>query len=216
MSTANAVLATLFQKDDNQELTASLYRLRKALFIDERGWKLTCRSGAEIDQFDGPDATYCALLVDGRVVGGFRAIRCDRPYLGITLFPELATTRPYPCRSDYWEISRFGVLRHHKSLGIGLYAVMFAFADRVNARALVAVTDLGHERLLGKIGVRTRRYGQPKTLRPDQSERPLQVVAGDIPIAQQRPETVRFLQSCADEIEIRDETLVQRPVRISA
>jgi len=216
MSTANAVLATIFQGDDNQELISSLFRLRKALFIDERGWKLTCRSGAEIDQFDNPDATYCALKVAGRVVGGFRAIRCDRPYLGVTLFPELATTRSYPCRSDYWEISRFGVLREYKSLGIGLYAVMFEFADRLNAKALVAVTDLGHERLLGKIGVRTRRYGQPVMLRPDQSEKPLQVVAGDIPIAQQRPETIRFLQSCANQIEIRDETLVQRPVRISA
>jgi N-acyl-L-homoserine lactone synthetase len=93
---------------------------------------------------------------------------------------------------------------------------MFGFAERVSAKALVAVTDLGHERLLGKIGVRTRRYGQPVMLRPDQSDKPLQVVAGDIPISQQRRETVRFLQSCANQIEIRDETLVQRPVRISA
>jgi N-acyl-L-homoserine lactone synthetase len=216
MSTANPVLATIFQSDDNQELIRALFRMRKALFIDERGWKLTCRSGAETDQFDRSNATYCALIVAGRVVGGFRAIRCDQPYLGITLFPELATTRSYPRRSDYWEISRFGVLREYKSLGVGLYAVMFGFAERVSAKALVAVTDLGHERLLGKIGVRTRRYGQPVMLRPDQSDKPLQVVAGDIPISQQRRETVRFLQSCANQIEIRDETLVQRPVRISA
>ncbi|MGB7035423.1 MAG: acyl-homoserine-lactone synthase [Xanthobacteraceae bacterium] len=216
MSTAKSVLATIFQSDDNQELTAALFRLRKALFIDERGWKLDGSSGTESDQFDSSDATYCSLTVNGRVVGGFRAIRCDRPYLGITLFPELATTRSYPLRSDYWEISRFGVLREYKNLGIGLYAVMFRFAERVNARALVAVTDLGHERLLGKIGVRTRRYGQPVMLRPDQSERPLQVVAGDIPISQQQSETVRFLQACANQIEIRDETLVQRPIRISA
>jgi len=216
MSTANPVLATIFQSDDNQELIRALFRMRKALFIDERGWKLTCRSGAETDQFDRSNATYCALIVAGRVVGGFRAIRCDQPYLGITLFPELATTRSYPRRSDYWEISRFGVLREYKSLGVRLYAVMFGFAERVSAKALVAVTDLGHERLLGKIGVRTRRYGQPVMLRPDQSDKPLQVVAGDIPISQQRRETVRFLQSCANQIEIRDETLVQRPVRISA
>ena len=216
MSTANPVLATLFQREDNQELTGALDRLRKVLFIDERGWKLPSRSGAETDQFDGPDATYCALTVAGRVVGGFRAIRCDRPYLGVTLFPQLATTRSYPLRSDYWEISRFGVLRDHKNLGVGLYAIMFGFADIMRAKALVAVTDLGHERLLSKIGVRTRRYGPPMLLRPDQSERPLQVVAGDIPIAQQKPETVRLLRSCAEEIEIRNETLVQRPVRISA
>ena len=216
MSTANPILATIFQRDDNQELTDSLFRLRKALFVDERGWKLTCRSGAESDQFDGSAATYCALSAAGQVVGGFRAIRCDRPYLGVSLFPALATMRSYPKRSDYWEISRVGVLREYKRLGVGLYAVMFEFADRVNAKALVAVTDLGHERLLGKIGVRTRRYGPPVMLRPDQSGRPLQVVAGDIPIGQQRSETVQFLQSCAKQIEIRDETLVQRPVRISA
>ena len=90
------------------------------------------------NQFDGPDATYCALTVAGRVVGGFRAIRCDRPYLGVTLFPQLATTRSYPLRSDYWEISQFGVLRDHKNLGVGLYAIMFGFADIIS-RLPVAV-----------------------------------------------------------------------------
>lgn len=70
MSTANPVIATIFQSDDNRELAAALFRLRKALFIDERGWKLDGRSGTETDQFDSSDATYCSLMVTGRVVGG--------------------------------------------------------------------------------------------------------------------------------------------------
>lgn len=164
---------------------------------------MTCNFGAESDQFDGSDATHCASAVAGRLVADFCAIRCDRPYLGVALFPELAITRSHLSHCDYLESIRFGVLREYKNLGIGRYAVMFRFAYRINAKALVAVTDLGHERLLRKIGVRTRRYGQSLMLRPDQSERPLQVVAGGIPIG--RPK----------QNGIRDETLAPRSVRIS-
>jgi N-acyl-L-homoserine lactone synthetase len=169
-----------------------------------------------MDQFDTDIANYCALYSNDTIVGGFRAIRCDYPYLGREMFPHLATIRPYPDRPDYWEISRFGVRRCHSKYGLFLYAVMFRFAEMRRARALVAVADLSHERLLGKIGIRTRRYGPPAWLGSEQCVEPIQIVAGEIPIAEQDRTRLQFLRTRADAVEIRDDTLVWRPAAVSA
>jgi len=198
------------------EIATELFRFRKALFVDERGWNLPICENGEVDQFDTHDANYCALFSEETIVGGFRAIRCDHPYLGRDMFPHLATTRPYPDRPEYWEISRFGVLRRHRKYGVVLYAVMFRFAETRRAKALVAVADLGHERLLGKIGIRTRRYGPPVWLGAEQTGEPIQIVAGEIPIAEQDRSRLQFLRTRADAVEIRDDTVVWRPAAVSA
>lgn len=208
--------AIIFHEESNLEMAAAFFRFRKALFVDECGWSLPVCSDAETDQFDTSDASYCILLQEETVIGGFRAIRCDMPYLARCVFPHLATTRPYPERPDYWEISRFGVDRHHRKYGAALYAVMFRFAETRRAKALVAVADLGHERLLSKIGIRTRRYGPPITLDDDGIAEPIQIVAGEIPLAEQDRSRLQFLRKSAESMEIRDDTLVWRPVRVSA
>jgi len=210
------VIAIIFHEQNNLEMAAGFFRFRKALFVDECGWNLPVSSNAETDQFDTFDAVYCVLLAEDEVVGGFRAIRCDKPYLAREVFPHLATMRPYPERADYWEISRFGVHRHHRKYGVVLYAAMFHFAETRRAKALVAVADLGHERLLSKIGIRTRRYGPPITLGDHQMTEPIQIVAGEIPLAEQDRTRLQFLRNCAESMEIRDDTLVWRPARVSA
>jgi N-acyl-L-homoserine lactone synthetase len=198
------------------EIAAALFRFRKSLFVDERGWNLPVCETGEVDQFDTPEAYYCGLFLGDAIIGGFRAIRCDHAYLGRDMFPHLAATRPYPDRPDYWEISRFGVLRHHRRHGVVLYAVMFRFAEMRRAKALVAVADLGHERLLSKIGIRTRRYGPPVWLSAEETGEPIQIVAGEIPIAEQDRARLQFLRTRADAVEIRDDTLVWRPAAVSA
>jgi len=210
------VIAIIFHEQNNLEMAAGFFRFRKTLFVDECGWNLPVSSNAETDQFDTFDAVYCVLLAEDEVVGGFRAIRCDKPYLAREVFPHLATMRPYPERADYWEISRFGVHRHHRKYGVALYAAMFHFAETRRAKALVAVADLGHERLLSKIGIRTRRYGPPITLGDHQMTEPIQIVAGEIPLAEQDRTRLQFLRNCAESMEIRDDTLVWRPARVSA
>ncbi|MPZ58018.1 MAG: GNAT family N-acetyltransferase [Rhizobiales bacterium] len=210
------LVAVIFHEQSNLEMAAAFFRFRKALFVDECGWDLPVCSDAETDQFDTSDTVYCALLADDAVVGGFRAICCDKPYLARDAFPHLATTRPYPERPDYWEISRFGVRRRHRKYGVMLYAVMFHFAEMRRAKALVAVADISHERLLGKIGIRTRRYGPPIVLGDPSMSEPIQIVAGEIPLAEQERTRLQFLRTCSESMEIRDDTLVWRPVRVSA
>ena len=210
------LVATIFHEQSNLEMAAAFFRFRKTLFVDECGWNLPVCSDTETDQFDTPSAVYCTLLAQDIVVGGFRAIRCDKPYLARDVFPHLATLRPYPRRPDYWEISRFGVRRHQRGYGVLLYAVMFQFALLRSAKALVAVADLGHERLLSKLGIRTRRYGPPFTLGNAHMREPIQIVAGEIPLAEQDRRRMQFLRTCTEAMEIHDDTLVWRPSRVSA
>jgi acyl homoserine lactone synthase len=215
MSGAAPFEAIIFHEDANTELADELFRFRKALFVDERGWNIQIESGREVDEFDTAATIYCALLSERTIVGSFRAIRCDGPYLAKASFSSLAATRPYPSRRDFWEISRFGVPRQHKSAGLLLYAVMFHFAELRGAKALVAVADLGHERVLRKIGVKTRRYGPPVWVGNENGAR-MQVVAGEIPLAEQKDDCMNFLRTLTAKVDIRDDTLVRRPARVSA
>jgi acyl homoserine lactone synthase len=194
----------------------AIFLFRKALFVDQLGWSLACDFSEERDEFDRDDTIHCALYVHDALIGGFRAIRCDRPYLGRCVFPHLATTGRYPVAPNYWEISRFGVFRTHREHGLALYALMFSFAEARKARALVAIADLGHERLLRRIGINTHRYGPPAVIGADRWGTPIEVVAGEIPIAEQDASRLRFLKSQADEVEISDETLVLGPTRVYA
>jgi N-acyl-L-homoserine lactone synthetase len=184
---------------------------RKALFVDRLGWSLKLQGNIEIDEFDTDNAVYCLMLESDKIIAGFRAVITTIPYLVKTHFSHLGATRPFPSRDDYYEISRFGVLSADNRLDIGLmtYALMFDFAQRRDATALIAIADLGHERLLRAMGIRTRRYGPPGVVGVDAWGQPIVSVAGDIPIAEQSPELIRLLSNlCETELEITDETHV--------
>src|SRR5690606_34743778 len=113
-------------------------------------------------------------------------------------------------RHDVWEISRFGILFSEGDTQIGqiLYSLMFRFAHSRQASALVALADMRHERFLARIGIRTRRYGLPQIVGEDANGEPLQAVAGDIPLANQRGWRFDALLKLVDDVEISDETLV--------
>ena len=87
----------------------AMFRLRKRLFVDHCGWMLSTTGEVERDQFDTWYTEHCLLFCGADLVGGFRAIRTDYPYLTQSIFPQLAVRR-FPNRRNVWEISRFGVL----------------------------------------------------------------------------------------------------------
>jgi hypothetical protein len=127
--------AVFFSAATNPDLTRSLLRLRHALFVRELGWALAVENGYERDEFDTDDAVYCALSADGQMIGCFRAISCDRPYLAHTIFSHLATSRPFPMSADYVEISRFGVLAAYRQASAVLYSAIRRRSDcRVSRR----------------------------------------------------------------------------------
>jgi N-acyl-L-homoserine lactone synthetase len=199
------------------EIIAAFSRFRKELFVDKFGWQLPTMDGSEQDEFDTPNAEYAVMIGDDRVVGGFRAIRTDHEYLGRKIFPQLASMRLYPRRKDIWEISRFGVLADAGSPDLALinYSLMFRFASRRQASALVAIADPVYERYLRTMGIRTRRYGPPQRIGFDRRGRELCCVAGEIPIADQAPERLADLLQLTAHLEI-DDAVVQGPQAISA
>jgi N-acyl-L-homoserine lactone synthetase len=210
--------AYVFRGFDDAVAQQAVGRFRKRLFVDRLGWALTLDGACEVDQFDTDETVYASVSDGDQIVGAFRAIRSDKPYLAQAAFPNLATTRPYPARPDVWEISRFGVLPGIGSVAVAstLYALMFQFALMRRAKALVAVTDLFHERQLSRRGIRTRRYGKPAVVGFDSRQRPIMVVAGEIPIEKQEAAKLRDLLANLNGVMIYDQTLVFGRSRISA
>lgn len=208
--------AVFFSAATRPDLARSLYRLRHALFVRELGWTLAAEKDQERDEFDTNDAVYCSLSVDGRMIGCFRAISCDRPYLARTIFSHLATDTPFPTSADYVEISRFGVLGAHRQASILLYSLLIRFALGRNATALVALAELSHERLLNRIGLSTLRYGGVQIVGFREDGQWILAVAGEIRIPENAPPAFKALLELTKAMEIIDEASVFGRERLSA
>ncbi len=215
---ASRVRAIFCQALDEPDIVSELQRFRKRLFIDHAGWDLETTDDREVDQFDRPETIHCALYVGDLLVGGFRAIRTDSPYLAKSVFPQLASIREYPSRRDAWEITRFGILPNYASDSLARlnYGLMFLFAEMRQATSLVAIADLTYERYLRAIGIRTRRYGPPQIVGKDRFGRDHLCVAGEIPVTDQSATRVAPLIALTRSIEVHDATLVRRSTAISA
>jgi N-acyl-L-homoserine lactone synthetase len=205
------------ERDFDPELSIDLMRFRKRLFVDTFGWDLVVEGDCERDQFDTPSAIYCAVFCDHELVGMFRLIRTDGPYLSAAIFQNLAQLDPFPNRPDAWEVSRFGVMAHDVRQASAInHAMMFYFARTAGARTLVAVTDLTYERALHQLGIRTRRYGPPGVVGIDRQGKPIQGVAGEIPMALQGGLKFQRLIDLSNSVEIEDASHVFRHQRVSA
>jgi acyl homoserine lactone synthase len=191
-------------------LAQAFGRFRKQLFVDKLGWTLETRGEIEFDEFDTENAIFTVLIQNSVIIGGFRAIRTDNAYLASAVFPQLACWRPYPVSPDCWEISRFGVLCGENAGAVAQanYSAMFRFALRRQATALVALADPTYERYLATLGIRTLRYGPPTVIGHDRDGRPLQALAGEIPLTGQRSPRFLSLLKIVNAMEIVDETLV--------
>jgi acyl homoserine lactone synthase len=210
--------AVLFYGSEYPGLYNAVGRFRKELFIDKLNWKLDASEDCEYDQFDTATAVYATIILGESVVGSFRAISTDQSYLAESVFPQLATIGQYPKRVDTWEISRLGVAPgpSARSIASQLYALMFWFGQSVKARSLVAVTDMTHERHLARLGIRSRRFGPPCICGTDTIGRPLQLVAGEIPLDSQDPAKMQAIHSHLSTVNIDDQTLVLGRSRLSA
>ena len=201
-----AVITTEAHDPDHVQ---AMFRLRKRLFVDHCGWMLATIGDAERDQFDVWYTEHCLLFCGTDLVGGFRAIRTDYPYLTQSVFPQLAVRR-FPNRRNVWEISRFGVLpaaAEARSARLN-YALMFRFAELREAEALVAMADLSYERFLQRMNINTRRFGPPQVIGADSRGQPLIAVAGEIPMSQSdNPGLGKFLD-LGRQLEISDATHV--------
>lgn len=208
--------AIFFTLGSNPGLAEAVFQFRTRLFVDELGWCLPMKDGVERDQFDTSIATYCALLKGNDVIGCFRAIPCDQPYLAKVIFPHLATTASYPDSADSLEISRFGISARYAAAGPRLYGLMLQFAAWRCVRRLVAIVELSHERLLNQLGLKTVRYGDSHIVAFKDDGAWILAVAGEIPLPRQQSVRLRKLLRLTQEMEIVNETDVLGRSRLSA
>ncbi len=208
--------AHVFNAAQKPSLFSESCCFRKKLFIDTLHWPLAEYNGEERDEFDTENASHCALIVAGKVVGYFRAIPTTRPYLSQSVFNHLATQYSFPNHPDYWEISRFGILPDYRYLSLILYALLFHFAISHDAKALVALVDERHERQLQKIGLVLKRYGNLQSVGESLNGTALYAVAGEIPMTEQNFGKLRELIRLTQHMEVIDDTFIFRSGRFSA
>lgn len=208
--------AVFFSAMTRPDLAAAIFRLRHTLFVRELGWSLAVEAGLERDEFDTVDAVYCGLSFDGQLIGGFRAINCDRPYLARTIFSHMATHRTFPVCPTYIEISRLGVLAAHRQASSMLYSLLLRFALARKAVALVALAELAHERLLNRMGLPTSRYGDVQIVGFRDDGAWILAVAGEIRIPREPSPALRGLLELTQHMEICDEASIFGCERLSA
>jgi acyl homoserine lactone synthase len=208
--------AAFFSAVTRPDLAGTLFRFRHALFVRELGWSLAAVENCERDEFDTDDAIYCGLWTDERMIGCFRAIACDRPYLARTVFPHMATRKAFPISSRYIEISRFGVIAAHRQASTVLYSLMVRFALARDVTALVALAELTHERLLNRIGLSTSRYGDVQIVGFREDGGWILAVAGEIQMPQKPLPAFKALLALTQTMEIDDEAFVCGRERLSA
>lgn len=203
---AEAIDAVIFRSSEAASLRDAVLLLRKAIFIDHLGWPLPITAGREIDALDSAASVYCLVRQGGRPVGCWRALPTQGPYLLESVFPILLHGKPAPRDSAAWEISRFGLLPEAAGgahVAMTLAAAMFTLAKRLRIERLVAVTDVGFERYLRRLGIRATRYGPPILCAAGA------LVGGEIPVDQQSPAFVAAIHSYQSSIHFADAVPVE-------
>lgn len=125
-----------------------MHRLRKAHFVDERGWSaLTVRDGGEYDDWDDERTIYFfALDSQGHIGVSMRARPTDDKCILADVFPHLIMPGTGPVRGKtVWEISRIFATRKFRTRhGIRR-------RDELFLATVEAAVAAGVERLVGMI-----------------------------------------------------------------
>lgn len=157
------------------ELMVDMARYRHKVFVEKLGWQLQCEDSLEYDQFDRDDTVYVvAKNAAEEVIGTARLLPTTRPYLLGEVFPQLLHGAQPPCSADVWELSRFAAVDFTAGAGTGsaleqfsspimrnLLRTAMACAAARGAKRFVAVSPLGVERLLRRLGFQAHRLAPP-------------------------------------------------------
>jgi len=207
-STLKDVTTYYFHEQQDLELSQRVFRFRKSVLVDLHQWRLSVMGDVERDEFDHDYTVHCAMYRGDQLVGVFRALRSDTPYLAATKFPHLAIQQPYTKNPLSWEVSRLTIAPDERRFetSLLLYAAMFQFIKLRRARSIVGFCDVAHQRLLERVGIETQPYGPAVEIGTDGANRPVVVVAGEMPLPKSPSIRFRKLMSLVDRMEIHDET----------
>jgi acyl homoserine lactone synthase len=153
---------------DKADLRA-LHTLRARVFHGRMGWEVAVLDGMEIDGYDALDPHYMVIRnSENRLVGCWRMMPTDGPYMLKDTFPELLEGTPAPQNERIWELSRFAIeTESDGNFGFAGRAIeamreIVTFADDHGIDKYVTVTTTAIERLLRHTGVEISRIAAPK------------------------------------------------------
>ncbi|MEE4454416.1 acyl-homoserine-lactone synthase [Novosphingobium resinovorum] len=103
-----------YPSDRRQDLLASMFADRKALFVDFFGWDVPVVDGLyEIDQFDTAGALYIIIADEtGGHAASLRLLPTTAPHMLGTIFSQLCPLGA-PVGDDVWESTRLCLPRRH-------------------------------------------------------------------------------------------------------
>jgi len=150
-----------------------LFRFRFGIFKEKLGWDVpTDQNQFEVDEFDGPHATYLMSRSQNKMTGCMRLLATTGPYMLKDTFPELLDSNSAPIDPAIWEVSRFACVEQspqhlHGSISASSMALMqtaIRIAVEKKLKGYVIVTTTSFERLLKRLGLDTERYGPARDI----------------------------------------------------
>ena len=154
-------------------LLTNVYRFRAEVFQNRLGWDVKVEDGMEIDEFDAIDPVYFISQSDrNKIQGCTRILPTRGPSMLRDVFPQLLRGELMPEDPCVWEYSRFavtpdrGVNKSYASshpVTFNLIRDSMVFACDNGITQYVAVMSVAFERLLKRLGLSMRRFGDGKS-----------------------------------------------------
>lgn len=150
-----------------EDVLDQMFRLRKKIFVDERGWEMPVQDGKEIDQFDTEDADYVLYIDDkGDIKVGLRYMPYSVPNMTKDVFGHLLYEPPKG-RLVY-EMTRAFIVEEARDSGLFslLLCAKYEYLLWRGASHLIEVVDTRFLPMLLETGWHMRVVGKPE---PDES-----------------------------------------------
>lgn len=163
---------TGLDREKYPDLFAAMFRQRKIVLHDQKGWKVDVVDGEfEMDQYDRDDTAYLMAFGDkGELLGSMRMISTSMPHMLTgpfrSMFPNVSFSTP-----TVWEGTRFVVHNdpHVQSNGVSRAACelmlgMTVFALDNGIKFGLGVYDASMARVYNRCGFQNKEISRHRTL----------------------------------------------------
>lgn len=153
---------------DDDPILRAMFAARKSVFVDLLQWDVPVVAGNyEVDQFDGPEATYLVLAdAAGAHLGSARLLRTDVAHILGSFYRELCTDA-VPAGPRIREVTRFCLDRQlraaeRRTVRDTLVSALTDHALAEGIESYTAIAEIGWSRQILGFGWRCRPLGLPQ------------------------------------------------------
>lgn len=148
-----------------------MHTLRAKVFSGRLGWEVPVMSGMEFDGYDALDPAYMVMREPaGALLGCWRLLPTEGPYMLKDSFPQLLEGRAAPSDARIWELSRFALETDKENrygfsdMTMQCFEAVIRYGIENGLTHYVTVTTTAMERLTRRAGVVTSRLGEPQRI----------------------------------------------------